>query len=574
MSNNTCNTAGGTNYNFGVLAGPIAAGTSANFQVPSGSNRTIYMGGYATDGTTGGCPSLMNMQSIQSHISPPVFLGSVGGVNMNPDSTVNISVPVTATLLTSNQIQNCSGAITGGGNNNGPGNGNTGPGNNGQQTVGGMMYTSGSGADGPLSIAAATTYTTDTLLGGKPFNAMSRIYSINQTSGSQANSATVWSSGGSQWVVGQEVMISLIAAGYNPSDTSNNAFVNSLSLVGPDSICGGGWYRGKYIFTHIQSISGDTLTFSDNITTSDALNTTAINQTYMDGSKSFCDFRVVRVPNLSSVSFASNNSVIQPPASGFDPAASSSWATNVGLFVVFRVSGTLTGVSGGGGHNINADGLGFPNTTANSSGYSINGGNSLSGSSNAAGALAFTSGYGSGGANFGNAGNDYSAADATGSSQGVGSWCSPCSLENRIYAGGAGGGVPSNTGTAGGGIIMVFAHQFSSTGTTWSMSANGTSITSGNGGAGAGGSVLLVANLLNTNSNLQMTAQGGNGASAYHGGAGGGGSAEVVYCLNQNQLPTFIVSGGTACYAGTGSCTPGGAGNPLNVNQNNSACNL
>ena len=132
MSNNSCNLQSGKTYSFGLLAGPIAAGSTASFQVSAGSNRSIYMGGYMTDSTLTSCPSLTNMQSVQSHISPPVFLGSVNGLNLTPDTSVNVSVPVTASLLASNQIQNCSGAITGG-NNSGPGNG-SGPGNSGSLT--------------------------------------------------------------------------------------------------------------------------------------------------------------------------------------------------------------------------------------------------------------------------------------------------------------------------------------------------------------------------------------------------------------------------------------------------------
>ena len=575
LSNSSCVLQSGTTYTFGVLAGPIAAGSTASFQIAAGSNRSIYMGGYMTDGSMSGCPSLDNMESIQSHISPPVFLGSVGGLNLNPNSTVNVSVPVTATLQASNQIQNCSGAIGGGNNNKGPGNG-SGPGNNNgnQQSFGGIMYTSGSGADGPLSIAAATTFTTNLGLGGKPFNAMSRISSINQTAGSKSTSATVWSGGGSQWVVGQEVMISLIAAGYNSNDASNSSFVNSLSMKGPDSICGGGWYRGKYIFTHIQNISGDTLTFSDPITSTDPLNSTAINQTLMDGSSNFCDFRVVRVPNLSSLSLGASTSFLKPSAA-FDPTVTP--ATNVGLFVVFRVSGTITGPNGGGAANINADGLGFTNSSIGLSGFSINGGNTLAGSSYLAGAFSSSvSTFGGGGSNFGNAGSDYSASDAGSLSQGVGSWCSPCALEDRAYGGGAGGASATTLGAPGGGIIIIFAHQFVSPSTTWQISANGGTVSSGSGGAGAGGSVFIATNQLNLNMPIPIKAEGGSPAGAGFGGAGGGGSAELAYCINQNgsNLPTFSVIGGNACNAGTTPCTAGGAGNPITSMQSLSACNL
>lgn len=120
MANNSCQVASGNSFSFGVMAGPIAAGAQATLQVPAGSNRSLFMGGYAIDSSVyTSCPALTNVAAIAAHISSPVFLGSVGGINLTPGATVSVSVPVTATLLATNAIQNCSGSIsgnTGGGN--------------------------------------------------------------------------------------------------------------------------------------------------------------------------------------------------------------------------------------------------------------------------------------------------------------------------------------------------------------------------------------------------------------------------------------------------------------------------
>lgn len=538
MSNNSCLVATGTNYSFGVLAGPVTAGTTASFQVPAGSNRTVFMGGYQSDSST--CPSLTNMQAAASHISPPVYLGSVAGLNMAAGASVSLSIPVTATLQPNNVFVSCSGAIGGG--------------NGGNGNFGGH----GSGTDGALTINSLFQ-TSQNIADGKPFNGMGRINSFNSQT-----SVTLWAGGGSNFLANQEVLVTLIAA-------------NAATGNYPDSVCGGGWYRGKYLFTHVQSVSSDTITFTDPITDGTTVNATALavaGNSIVSTSTNYCDFRVVRVPNFSSLTINSPGALA--PTGPMDPSSNSNTA---GMFVVFRVAGTLT-LNGTTQPLIMADGFGFggPSLTSyGAAGFGVSG-QGASGSGIASAGSSLGTPGGAGGSNAGISGTGYLS---TTQSQ-ANTWCQgqtsgsqvACTPDQKILAGASGGAGNAAYASSGGGIIMVFANTINAlTSTVAPITANGAPlITGSNAGAGAGGSVLVVANKIYTPSNLTnfTSANGGSAGTTTQGFAGGGGSTATWYCIAPNT-PYPMAAGGMGCTGG-GTCGPGAPGAAVTSPANSSAC--
>ncbi len=129
MSNNSCKLQSGTTIPVGVVAGAFPPGSTSDIAVPAGMNRTISIFGLETDSTVP-CPTVNSFNSLESHFTNPVFVGSVNGVNLSVGETSSVNIPVTATLqsgnflVSNNSCQgpafNGNGGHTGGGGGGGP----------------------------------------------------------------------------------------------------------------------------------------------------------------------------------------------------------------------------------------------------------------------------------------------------------------------------------------------------------------------------------------------------------------------------------------------------------------------
>ncbi len=279
------------------------------------------------------------------------------------------------------------------------------------------------------------------------------------------------------------------------------------------------------------------------------------------------------------------------------------WDGNVGGVVAFEVTGVLNLA-----HNVNADGAGFRGGAMNrgrSTGCSGNSNYRVVTQANHADKgegiynvdLATNANYaagmgkilnGGGGGNSHNAGGG-GGGNYTGGGQGGPGWptCNPSAgglggldlsgniSVDRIFMGGGGGSGEGNNNAAGagangGGIVLIRAHEISTSGSCGgrSISANGddaldSPANDGAGGGGAGGSIVLEVDAYNiaAGCNLTVASSGGDGggvnSGATHGGGGGGGQGVVFYSIAQptTNITTTTNNGSGGCNNNSNPCT-------------------
>ncbi|MCB0368070.1 MAG: hypothetical protein KDD45_01195 [Bdellovibrionales bacterium] len=113
-------------FQFGLVAGSAAKGDSITLEVPSGNDRYIRIYGMKKPSTnpSAACPSITNDSTSDAGFtgfSYPYFLGEVGRIQMSAGATVNVDVPVSNVIDSTQYIEDCEGM--GGsspGNNSGP----------------------------------------------------------------------------------------------------------------------------------------------------------------------------------------------------------------------------------------------------------------------------------------------------------------------------------------------------------------------------------------------------------------------------------------------------------------------
>ncbi len=93
-----------------TVYGSVYQGTTLSVDVPSGSNRSISIVGVQTSaGTSASCPTMSSFNNSSVSFSKPVYLGSLNSVNMSPGDTINVNIPITQTIVPSQQEINCNG---------------------------------------------------------------------------------------------------------------------------------------------------------------------------------------------------------------------------------------------------------------------------------------------------------------------------------------------------------------------------------------------------------------------------------------------------------------------------------
>lgn len=336
----------------------------------------------------------------------------------------------------------------------------------------------------------------------------------------------------SEFEAGDEVVWMVMAAGGSGS---------------PDTVCGGGLYRGRFGFSGVNNAD----TGSQTLTLMDPVGDGGHDNGAISGTppSPFCYIQVVRVPHFNNLTIDNTRSL---EVDAFD------YTVGVGGLLVLRAQQALTvngmlavsekGFTGGiyTGDGYQGSGIEGPGAVVYGTAF-VNGG----GAANAA--------EGSGGGGMAGAGG--SGGGNSGAGTGVVGGLSlnflcasnPCFpfYEGKAFMGGGGGG--SNTtggdGGSGGGILMIFASEMNGYGTVKANGGNGGSVALG-GGGGAGGTISLFVNLFNsfTGTVEAFGGTGGSFASGYGGGGGSGGVIQVDYCS------------GTPPSLAPGSNTAGGAG--------------
>ena len=165
-------------------------------------------------------------------------------------------------------------------------------------------------------------------------------------------------------------------------------------------------------------------------------------------------------------------------------------------------------------------------------------------------------GGGGNGGSGGKGGNAWNSAEPTGGEPGA--LFLPASPTRLVLGGGGGAGSTNNgtgtpanglasSGSAGGGIVIIYADNFSNTGTidVCGDDANTTITNDASGGGGAGGSVLLVSN--NSLTGIKVLASGGLGGTNTGGGSphgpGGGGGGGAIFSTSSINYASKVNGG-------------------------------
>lgn len=222
------------------------------------------------------------------------------------------------------------------------------------------------------------------------------------------------------------------------------------------------------------------------------------------------------------------------------------WNGTVGGIITFAASTSFTGTG-----TITAAGKGFRAGAGTSSGWGYTGegtggastqSNSANGNGGGGGGGSAQGGGGGGGggnATAGGTGGNGSSGGGTGGVAGASS--GSASLSTLTFGGGGAGGgrgdydnVDGKDGGAGGGIIFIYAKNFTVTGSITASGSAGTagSFSGGAGGGGAGGSIKIYAQTATFGSSLIVAGSGAGGAAgsgSRAGGAGGNGSVGRIH---------------------------------------------
>lgn len=347
--------------------------------------------------------------------------------------------------------------------------------------------------------------------------------------------------------------------------TTNTAAFGTITLLGN---------AGNFEFAYIGSISGNTVTFTNNLC-----------KPYTVSGK----VQLVRVPVYTNVTIAGN--VTAQPWNGSTGGIVAIEATNS---ITFNANINVSGQGFVGGAvftgwfacsdpnyaNQNAgkkgEGIAIPPVTmdANRAPLANGGGGANTGNPGAGG--------GGNGGIGGRGGNEFYGGCQLNASFGMGGKAPSYATYKAFLGGGGGGGYKDNglnatAGSNGGG--MVFLTSPTINGNNFTVDARGANVigntdSEGAGGGGAGGYVYYMCN--NTSSTMNLDLRGGTGgnifstmwSSACHGPGGGGGGGAVSY--QQGAIPanvTNLLAGGNpgmvlhtgpAC-AGTSHGAAGGA---------------
>jgi Concanavalin A-like lectin/glucanases superfamily len=292
---------------------------------------------------------------------------------------------------------------------------------------------------------------------------------------------------------------------------------------------------GNYEFLDISSI---------NTTSKEITFTTAIINSYDGTTPSNQKILLQRVPNYTTITLDSSDSITTTAWDGLSPHVSGAVAYYSGI-VVLRASDTITV---GSGTSITASQKGYrggietaytniqsPSIALQGEGEPGSGSRSVSANGQGAGGGDST---GASGWNSGGGGGGYAAAGTagtTGAGHGGGaggSSAGDATLTTLRFggAGGAGGEYTapfSNTGGSGGGIIYIATPKLTVTGT---MSANGgagstaTEYADAGAGGGAGGSIYIASPDVSLGSSLVTASAGSGGTGHSSSGSGGAGS--------------------------------------------------
>ncbi len=375
------------------------------------------------------------------------------------------------------------------------------------------------------------------------------------------NTATLSNIGPFQ--VGDKVLI-IQMKGATITTTNTSAF-GTITLLGS---------AGNFEFTYIGSISGNTVTFTNNLC-----------KTYSVSGK----VQLVRVPVYTNVTITGN--VTAQPWNGSTGGIVAIEATNSITFNAnINVSGqgfvggaVFTGWFACGDSNYanqnagkKGEGIAIPPVTmdANRAPLANGGGGANSGNPGAGG--------GGNGGIGGRGGNEFYGGCQLNVSYGLGGKAPSYATFKAFLGGGGGGGYKDNglnatAGSNGGG--MVFLTSPTINGNNFTVDARGANVigntdSEGAGGGGAGGYIHYMCN--NTSSSINLDLRGGSGgnifstmwSSACHGPGGGGGGGAVSYLqgaipVNVTNLlaggnPGMVLHTGPAC-AGTSHGAAGGA---------------
>lgn len=352
------------------------------------------------------------------------------------------------------------------------------------------------------------------------------------------NTATLSNIGPFQ--VGDKVLI-IQMKGATITTTNTSAF-GTITLLGS---------AGNFEFTYIGSVSGNTVTFTNNLC-----------KTYSVAGK----VQLVRVPVYTNVTIAGN--VTAQPWNGSTGGIVAIEATNSITFNAnINVSGqgfiggaVFTGWFACGDSNYanqnagkKGEGIAIPPVTmdANRAPLANGGGGANTGNPGAGG--------GGNGGIGGRGGNEFYGGCQLNASYGLGGKAPSYATYKAFLGGGGGGGYKDNglnatAGSNGGG--MVFLSSPTINGNNFTVDARGANVigntdSEGAGGGGAGGYVHYMCN--NTSSSINLDLRGGSGgnilstmwSSACHGPGGGGGGGAVSYL--QGAIPanvTNLLAGG------------------------------
>ena len=333
------------------------------------------------------------------------------------------------------------------------------------------------------------------------------------------NTATLSNIGPFQ--VGDKVLI-IQMKGATITTTNTSAF-GTITLLGS---------AGNFEFTYIGSVSGNTVTFTNNLC-----------KTYSVAGK----VQLVRVPVYTNVTIAGN--VTAQPWNGSTGGIVAIEATNSITFNAnINVSGqgfiggaVFTGWFACGDSNYanqnagkKGEGIAIPPVTmdANRAPLANGGGGANTGNPGAGG--------GGNGGIGGRGGNEFYGGCQLNASYGLGGKAPSYATYKAFLGGGGGGGYKDNglnatAGSYGGG--MVFLTSPTINGNNFTVDARGANVigntdSEGAGGGGAGGYVHYMCN--NTSSSINLDLRGGSGgnifstmwSSACHGPGGGGGGGE------------------------------------------------
>lgn len=347
------------------------------------------------------------------------------------------------------------------------------------------------------------------------------------------NTATLSNIGPFQ--VGDKVLI-IQMKGATITTTNTSAF-GTITLLGS---------AGNFEFTYIGSVSGNTVTFTNNLC-----------KTYSVAGK----VQLVRVPVYTNVTITGN--VTAQPWNGSTGGIVAIEATNSITFNAnINVSGqgfvggaVFTGWFACGDSNYanqnagkKGEGIAIPPVTmdANRAPLANGGGGANTGNPGAGG--------GANGGIGGRGGSEFYGSCQLNASYGLGG-LAPSYATYKAYLGGGGGGgykdngLNATAGSNGGG--MVFLTSPTINGNNFTVDARGANVigntdSEGAGGGGAGGYVHYMCN--NTSSAINLDLRGGSGgnifstlwSSACHGPGGGGGGGAVSYL--QGAIPTNVTN--------------------------------